>query len=165
MNDRNLARQLRDICGLIKDTEQARAAAGSDASDMAIKQSHWARYICILCAGYIETAIRLVYTDYAKRTVSQPVAQFVEARLKSTRNPNSETILTIAAQFKKQWHDDLKVFMGDDGRGEAIDSIMENRHRIAHGRYYESRVSIQRIRDYFDRAVKVIEFIEDQCDR
>jgi hypothetical protein len=50
---------------------------------------------------------------------------------------------------------------GTDGRRDAINSIIANRHQIAHGE--TSRITLLRLKDYFSKAVQVLEFIEDQC--
>jgi hypothetical protein len=49
----------------------------------------------------------------------------------------------------------------DQGRKEAIDSIMANRHAIAHGR--DSGITVVRVVSYLDKCVEIIEFIEAQC--
>ncbi len=51
--------------------------------------------------------------------------------------------------------------MQQNGPKEAIDSIMANRHRIAHGR--DSGITVARVREYLDKSVEVVEFIEAQC--
>jgi hypothetical protein len=94
-----------------------------------------------------------------------PVARFVESRIGRTRNPKVETILAIAAEFKPEWKNDLDVFIVDQGLGDAIDSIMNNRHLIAHGQHRNTGITIAKVSDFLERSVKVLEFIEAQCDR
>ena len=45
----------------------------------------------------------------------------------------------------------------------AIDSVMETRHRIAHGK--NTSISLAHVKEYLEKAAKVIDFIESQCDR
>jgi len=52
------------------------------------------------------------------------------------------------------------MYIDQDGRKEAINSIIKNRHHIAHGR--DSNVTVGTVRGYFDKIIEVIEFIEDQ---
>lgn len=65
--------------------------------------------------------------------------------------------------FDQAWANELEIFLDNDSasRKDAIDSIMANRHLIAHGR--NTSISVARVRDYLDKAVEVIEFIETQC--
>ena len=46
-------------------------------------------------------------------------------------------------------------------RKDALDSIMNNRNQISHGGTVG--ISVHGVRDYLDRCVEVLEFIEDQC--
>jgi len=44
---------------------------------------------------------------------------------------------------------------------DAIDSIMNNRNQIAHGK--NQSISVAQVQDYLNRSVKAVEFIENQC--
>jgi hypothetical protein len=158
MLNRELTRQLQRLQDLIK--------KANDACDSNIElQAHWARYICVLCAGFLENAIKEVYTDFSHKKVSQPLANFVVSKLSPIRNPKAQIFLDIAVAFNTTWRDELEVYLNDDGRGDAIDSIMVNRHLIAHGKHQNSNISLARIEEYLVKAVKVIDFIEQQCAR
>ena len=69
----------------------------------------------------------------------------------------------MAGAFKEEWRTELEQYVNDDGRSEAIDSIMRHRHLIAHGRYQESTISLAQIKAHISKAVEVVEFIETQC--
>ena len=47
-------------------------------------------------------------------------------------------------------------------RRDALDSIMNNRNQISHGGTV--RITVHRVKDYLERCIEVLEFIEDQCD-
>ncbi len=55
----------------------------------------------------------------------------------------------------------METFLADNGRKDAIDSIMSNRHLIAHGG--NSGITLTRVNQYLDKCVEVIDFIETQC--
>lgn len=156
MQNQELAKQLQKLRSLIKNAREA--SAGN--IEM---QAHWARYICILSAGFIENALKELYIDYAHRTVSRPVANFVSSSISQIRNPKMQRFIEVAGAFKESWKDDLEKYVSLDGRAEAIDSVMNNRHQIAHGKWLNSNVSLVQIKEYLDRAVEVLEFIEQQC--
>ncbi len=42
----------------------------------------------------------------------------------------------------------LEAFALTDGRGDAIDSIMNNRHLIAHGKSSDSRITLVQVQDF-----------------
>jgi RiboL-PSP-HEPN len=130
-------------------------------SDQLELQAHWARYLCVLTAGFLENALSEVYSRYAKASANVEVSNFVEAVLEKIQNPKASRFLDTARAFDRAWEDDLKIFMSENGRKDAIDAIMANRHLIAHGK--DSGISLVRVKDYLSKSIEVIEFIEVQC--
>lgn len=124
-------------------------------------QAHWARYLCVLAAGFLENALSEVYSRYAKASANAQVSNFVEAALGKIQNPKSGKFLDTARGFNRAWEESLAVFIDTDGRKEAIDAIMTNRHLIAHGK--DSGISLVRVKEYLRKSIEVIEFIETQC--
>lgn len=152
--NRDLVKQLQSVHDLFKRTG---AACGEDIELM----SHWARYLCIVCAGFLESALIGVYAEYCRTTANEHVANFATRALKQYSNPQTGRFLEVAGNFRTDWRAELEKFVGVDGRKEAIDSIMANRHLIAHGRSCE--ITVARLREYFVKAVDVVEFIVSQC--
>jgi RiboL-PSP-HEPN len=136
---------------------KADAACGADFE----MRSHWAKYLCVLSAGFLENAISEVYGDFVRGAASQPVADYAMSTLSRIQNPKTSRFLEIARQFKTSWADALENFADSSGRREAINSIMANRHEIAHGKH--PGITLVQIKYYLDRAVEVVEFIEKQC--
>ncbi|MFH1011806.1 MAG: MAE_28990/MAE_18760 family HEPN-like nuclease [bacterium] len=123
-------------------------------------QSHWARYLCILTAGYLEVSVREILSDYTSKVANRNVGNLVRRYLEGFHNPNMERILQVVGRFDKDWGDSLK----SDTEGqlkEAVDSIMANRHNIAHGK--QSGISFVQIKEYYEQAKKVAELIENMC--
>jgi len=89
------------------------------------------------------------------------IANYVEAVLGKIQNPKSSKFLETARAFDRSWEDDLRVFMEQNGRGEAIDAIMANRHQIAHGK--DSGITLVRVKEYLKKSIEVLDFIESQC--
>lgn len=125
--------------------------------------SHWAKYLCVLCAGFIENALKEIYGEFARGAASKPVADYLNSILSKIQNPKTSKFLETARAFKVSWGDELEVFVNQNGRREAIDSIMNNRHLVAHGKY--AGITLVQVQNYLDRAVEVIDFIETQCSR
>ena len=90
-----------------------------------------------------------------------PVANYTSSVLSRIQNPKPSKFIETAHAFKPKWGNDLKAFVDLDGRKEAIDSIMSNRHRIAHGK--DSGITIVRVNEYLSYSVEVLEYIENQC--
>ena len=154
MENQELTRQLQKLRSLI------RKIAEASVQDFEL-QAHWGRYLCVLVAGFLENAIAEIYTDFVNSAASEPVASFASLTLGRIQNPNSQRFVDTARSFKQSWAEDLEKFLMEQGRKEAIDSIIANRHAIAHGR--DSGITVVRVIQFLDRCVEVMEFIEDQC--
>lgn len=155
MRNPKLSLQLQKITQLLRRTDSA-------TSDFDL-QGHWGRYTCILVAGFLENSLQIIYSDFASQSSSEQVARYVSARLRGVRNPNAARFAQVAGQFNPGWQEELEEFLSGDGeiRKNAIDSIMSVRNQIAHGG--TTGITVQRVREYLERSVEVIEFIEDQC--
>lgn len=125
-------------------------------------QAHWAQYLCVLSSGFLENALKEIYARYARSRSSPGVADYVESTLNKIQNPKANRFLETASSFNKDWEDNLREYLESDGRKDAIDSIMANRHLIAHGK--DSGITLVRLSDYLSKSVQVIEFIETQCE-
>ena len=124
-------------------------------------RAHWARYICVLASGFLENSLKEIYSRYARSCSASAVGDFVESRLDRVQNPKASRFIETAQSFNKQWGIELRVFLDQDGRKEAIDAIMSNRHQIAHGK--DSAITLARVSDYLGKCACAIEFIELQC--
>jgi len=154
MKNRELNRQLQALNSLFDRTKDA---CGDDIEML----SHWAKYLCVLCAGFLENSLKEVYTTFCTQAASPAVASYANRKLRKIQNPKTPAFIGLAAEFERTWGEKLKEFVNDNGRREAIDSIMANRHRIAHGD--TSTISLVQIKEYFKKAIEVVDFIEAQC--
>lgn len=121
-------------------------------------QAHWARYFCVLASGFIENALKELYTEFVKRTCHNQVSSYAGSQLSHLKNPNAERFLQVARAFDARWASDIDAFMGSFGGKDAIDAIMNHRHLIAHGK--DTTITIVRLRDYLNKALDVLERIE-----
>jgi len=71
-------------------------------------------------------------------------------------------ILDLAGSFSSDWRAELEAACAGAPK-EAIDSIVANRHNIAHGQTVG--ISLVRIREYYRHAMTVLDLIDDQCRR
>lgn len=153
MKNTEIARQVAAVRQLIQKTSTA-------ANGELELQAHWAKYLCVLVSGVLENALVELYQDFSSRAASEPVANFAGSRLVKIQNPNADRFLQTARSFKISWGDELESFLESDGRKDAIDSVMNNRHQIAHGK--SSGITVARVRSYLDKAEEVLDFIEKQ---
>lgn len=122
-------------------------------------QSQWARYLCVLVSGFLEASLRIVISEYARKRATDDVGNYVESQLSEFRNPNMERILKLVRSFNPAWADELEATVEGEIK-DAVDSIVSNRNIIAHGD--DVGISFSRISDYYKRAVKVIDWLNDK---
>jgi len=123
-------------------------------------QSHWARYLCVLVSGYLETSIRHLYGEYAAKRSSIQVAGFVSDQLEFFQNPNMQKIMELAGSFSRDWRRELEEL--EDEVRLAVDSIVNNRNQISHGE--DVGISHGTLKRYYESANQLLNLIEGQCD-
>jgi RiboL-PSP-HEPN len=152
MKNAEISRQVQSLKALMK-------KATASTKDVELL-SHWARYFCVRTAGIIENGIAEIYSEFAKRTSVRQVGSYAASRLKKIQNPNAEKITIVARSFDARWASALEKYLEENGRKDAIDSVMNNRNQIAHGK--DVGITIPRISEYLEKSVEVLEFIESQ---
>jgi hypothetical protein len=125
-------------------------------------QSHWAKYLCVLINGFLEVSVRSIYGHYARTKAAPFVANYVEKQLKDFQNPKMGKILDLTKSFNAQWEIDLKIATEGE-RKDSIDSIVDNKNRIAHGEWVG--ITYATIKRYYINALSVVELIEQQCEQ
>ncbi|MDO6773725.1 HEPN domain-containing protein [Shewanella sp. 3_MG-2023] len=155
MDNTELKRQYAKLTKLIDDTEK------STLGNLEL-QGHWGKYLCVLTSGFLENAISAVYIDFVSKASSPHVSRYTLKHLEGIANPKAQRFVNVANQFKKEWGTELEeYFKNNPDKKEAIDSIMTNRHLVAHGK--ATSISVHRVREYLDKSIEVIRYIEKQC--
>ena len=123
---------------------------------------HWGRYLCITVAGFLELALQKIYQGYADAEAGGNLAQYVGSQIAFTvGTPRADNIIRVAGAFSDTWADEVRQFLAQDDRRAAINTVMAQRNRIAHGR--QSTISPAQLQAYLVKFVEVIDFIENQC--
>lgn len=123
-------------------------------------QAHWSRYLCVLVSGFLETSIRQIFSEYTKTKAHPKIVNYVEKQLERFQNPNVESVLQLAGAFDPSWRSELEDTVDEEVLA-AVNSIVTNRHGIAHGR--NVGLSYVVMREYYMNSRKLIEFIDEQC--
>lgn len=123
-------------------------------------QSHWARYTCIVIYGYIEDSVRETLKGYSEERCAREVMNFVSTQLAGFQSANTDNIVRLVASFDKSWDAALNAFI-DDERRAAINSVVGNRHRIAHG--LDVSVTIHQLSEWYPKVNEVIDNLVLLC--
>lgn len=123
-------------------------------------QADYARHFCVLVSGLIERAAQLALMDYSSRTAAPAVQSYVEHGLSRFTNAKSGRLVALFGQFDKGWGHDLDAFLIDE-RKDAVNSVVSNRHNIAHG--HSVSLSLGQIEAYYKQVLRVVEKFLDVC--
>ena len=132
--------ELFDKTGIITDTQA---------------QAHWARYLCVLVSGYIETSVRETVSQYTRNHASPTVLNYVDSQLAWFQNPKIDKINQLLHAFDPNIAGRIGAL--DDAMKNAVDSVVNNRHQIAHGR--DVGIGAVTIKDYYAEVKKFVEFL------
>ena len=122
--------------------------------------SDFARYLCVLVAGFLEQATVEIALQHV-RTHSQPsIQRHVESRLRQFTNANTQRIVQLFGSFDPDWRTDLESHLVDEYKA-AVDSVVALRHRVAHGQ--NAGVTMASVRSYYDRVKRVVDHVADLC--
>lgn len=121
-------------------------------------RADFARYLCVLVSGFIESVVSDIAADHCFRRSSLTVRNFVESRLGRTGNLNTEQLLQFVGSFDPDWRSQLERFVAGK-RKDALDSVVANRNKIAHGE--SIGLTYVRIKDYYNYVCEVVDFIDD----
>lgn len=123
-------------------------------------ESEWAKYLCVLVSGFLEVSIRSIYSQYAQSQAGPNIVNYVETQLEDFQNPKMGKILELTGAFNSEWAQKLQNAAEGELK-DAVDGIVNNRHKIAHGESVE--ITLVRVKEYYTKAVKVVEFVENLC--
>jgi len=132
----------------------------SDLDDDLELQSDFARYLCVLVSGYLETAVAELVLEHARNAGRPSLQRFVELKTRRFTNANAQRLKDLLGSFDTDWRGSLETLLVDDLK-DAVDSIVGLRNRIAHGD--SVGVTFQRVSDYYRRIQRVVERIADLC--
>jgi hypothetical protein len=149
MNDRHLEyeKEIQKINSLIYLAEKSEGQV----------QGHLACYACVRISGLIESAVRELLLAYAESAASPKVANYVTTSLRGFQNPKLKKILEVFAQFDSAWASSLSEFTSSKVK-DAIDSIVSNRHQIAHGK--NVNLSLGVLKEYYKSVLSFIKQVE-----
>lgn len=120
-------------------------------------RSHWARYLCVLVYGFMETGTTDILYQYSKAASNMNVSNFCKVALDRSNNINSENLTQITQCFSRDWANKLSIYLQDNGRKDSLNTISTNRHRIAHG--LDTGITISQVNAHFIKCVEILEFL------
>lgn len=123
--------------------------------------AHWSKYLCVLVSGFVEASVRTLIAEYATARSAPEIAHFVGSKLKMFSNAKMNKILDLVAEFGCNYRDQLANSVTEEIK-DAVDSVVSNRHLIAHGQ--DVGIGISTVKKYYQSVVRAVEELERQFD-
>lgn len=123
-------------------------------------RSDFARYLCVLVSGFLETAVAELLLEHSRRCAAPTIQRFVDSKTSGFTNANSEKLLQLLGSFDPEWRAAAEKLLQDEFK-TAVDSVVSLRHGIAHGR--NTGITYIRVKDYYDAVKEVVRGIADIC--
>lgn len=115
------------------------------------------KHFCVLASGLLEVSCREILGKYTLKRSSPSVRRFVESRLEDFQSAKVGNILNLLREFDPSGADRWRATLSDE-EAASIDSIVGNRHQIAHGR--SIGLSFDAMKRYHAHAARAILQIE-----
>ena len=123
-------------------------------------RSDFARYLCVLVSGFLETAIAELLLEHSRRSGAPTLQRFVDSKTSNFTNANAEKLLQLLGSFDPQWRTAAEDFLQDEFK-TAVDSVVNLRNGIAHGR--NTGITYIRVKDYYDAVKQVVLEVANIC--
>lgn len=120
--------------------------------------AEYAKYLCVLVSGYVEESLRVLLLSYLARKSSPNVARFVATQIKGITNLKYSKLKSVLESFSPDWGCKFESVV-DDSRRDALDSVVTNRHLIAHGKH--TSISLGRIGGYYGLIKRVVKDLSE----
>jgi hypothetical protein len=127
------------------------------------EQVEWSKYLCVLTAGFIEESLRVLILDYSRNNASFKIQRFVEKEISYVTNCKTERILEVLNKFDPNWTTTFETEIKNNSPidrevKDSIDSIVSNRHLIAHGRSVGlTYATVKKYYGYCTTAIQILE--------
>ena len=127
------------------------------------EQMEWSKYLCVLTAGFIEESLRVLIFEYAKNNSSTKIQRFVEKEISYVTNCKTERILEVLKKFDPNWSTTFENEINNNSPidreiKDSIDSIVSNRHLIAHGKSVGMTfTTVNRYYGYCKTAIQILD--------
>ena len=122
-------------------------------------KSHFAKYLCVKVSGLFESCIIMIIENYVSKSSSKLTTKFVNTQMKKFTNIKFEKLKQLLYSFNEEWGKSLEEKFKDIQLKDSLDTIISNRHDIAH---YSNNSSITfgSIMNKYTDIKKIIEIVE-----
>ncbi len=118
--------------------------------------SDFTAYLTVLVYGYLEQSVQQLLMDYVRYNSAPAVSRYTNRRLERSRSMKYNNLVALLGSFDPQWRIDFENMIDERSRS-AIDTVTNNRHQIAHGRWTGiTIVAIKREYEQIKNAINML---------
>ena len=123
-------------------------------------QSHLARYLIIVTAGYFEQVVQASLTGFTQPRAQSQIVNYVDTTLSWEGSINRSKLERILNRFDKTWFSAVEAKAQDAQKG-AVDSVKDLRDQLAHGNdngigYSTARTYHFLVREYAAHLLSIV---------
>jgi hypothetical protein len=126
--------------------------------DNELLRSEWAKYVTIVCCGYLEEAARIILREYARTRSQSTIHKYVSGKLQEFHSPRPEALEQLLRAFEPRWAESLATYWEEERRN-SLTSIVNNRNHAAHGRHFGT--SLSAILGYYRDVDDIVMFVHE----
>lgn len=125
--------------------------------------AHLASYINVIMLGMLEDCIEYMVRERAKKPGDKELENYISEDIsQSFRNPNYSKICEVLGQFSSEYKSEFQSRIKHDSSAvDALNSILENKNKLAHLGLSNLNLTIDDANDYYIRVIPILEVLED----
>lgn len=122
-------------------------------------KSHLSKYLCVQVSGYVEFVIKELVDEFHENTCKKETANFVTSKMKTFTNVDGKKISDFLDVFSKEWKESFDKKVTEE-QISSLNSVISQRHLIAHGSAFKSNISFKSITEYYDDVKAIVTTIK-----
>lgn len=121
---------------------------------------HLSKYLCVQVTGFLENVIKELLFDFHDHTCKYETMRFINNKLKNYSAIKHGQISDLLNSFSKEW-DETYLNSFPKEISESLNSVVAQRHLIAHGQEAGSNITYSQISKYFGDLKIIISELEN----
>lgn len=117
------------------------------------------KFLCVRTSGLLENYIKSRIGDYTQGRVPKEINRYISQKFKDVTNLKCNRLKDVLDSFSNEWSEEFLTYLEEhEQQKNSIESLITNRHNIAHGQNVGMSFSI--LEQYYEDVKAVITKLE-----